>query len=159
MEGFLAEHKIIKPLPAGNIDANYATSRVSMVNNLRCAFILDLGASLEADVTINLLQHNAKVSGDTLPLTIDNPYFVKPVDAAIAKRYELDFLAEVSTLTITDLATKAGLVIVEVLAEDLDTNAGFTHVSLAMVDGAVAKTVTALAIVTPKSKPAYLLAE
>lgn len=127
-------------------DTAINSSRVSLKNGQRCSLILHFADSTAAVVTASLKQHNAATSGTTKALEIDNPYYHK-VGAATeftkvqptAKEDEYD-LASL-------LASEPGVVVFEILSEDLDVDNGFAWVSVNLADTTAAKLTGILAII------------
>jgi hypothetical protein len=155
---FLAEGKALK-VGVSPVDLNVAAvtgARIGMKKGDRLAIILQVGASTGAEVRVTLRQHTAQVGGTSADLAVDNPYFhkvgaatsftkVKPTSPAAL--YNLDSI----------LASNAGVVVFEVLAEDLDVNANFSHVSVDIADSTAAKLGCVLYVLEPNEKPAHLI--
>ena len=123
------------------VDLNTAAitgARVSLKEAKRVAIAISLGSSTGAQVRVTLRQHNAASGGTSKDLEIANRYFHKAgaatsftevtptVDAAL---YNLDAI----------FAADGGIVVLEVLAEDLDVNGGFDHISVDIADAGAAK--------------------
>ena len=86
-----------------------------------------------AGATITLTQHNAATAGASKPLATDNLSYFKAVGATafvVDRPVELAF-DENRTIA------GAGLFYIEVESSQLDTNGGFTHVSITGATGAV----------------------
>lgn len=157
MERFLLEAKTLRTaLVPVDLNAGANTGiRIPMANAKRIAFVAIMGASTAAVVTLNLLQHDAASSGNSKALSIANPYyhkhgsgaskFTKVVPGAAADTYDLAAL----------FAADGGIVVFEVLAEDLDVENGYAWVSLSALDSTAAKVGTFLAVVDHDFKPAY----
>lgn len=157
MERFLLEAKTLRTaLVPVDLNAGANTGiRIPMKNAKRISFIAIMGASTAAAVTLNLLQHDAASSGNSKALSVANPYyhkhgssaekFTKVVPAAAADTYDLATL----------FASDGGIVVFEVLAEDLDVENGYAWVSLSAIDSTAAKVGAFLAVVDHEYKPGY----
>lgn len=156
MEAYLLEKYNIKSLGAP-YDANTPATpvRVSMATGDRVTFLIHLGASTAATVAFALKQHNAASGGTTKPLEVTNPVYVKAgVDTSFTKYPQI--VPEDSYDFTTQFAADGGIVAIEVLAEELDVNGGFSHVSIEVADTTAAKIVSALALVgKAHHAPAY----
>jgi len=146
MQGFLLENlnaKIAFGVTA--VAAAAATGeRINVKENGRVTFFLIAGGSTGADVKVNLLQHNAATSGTSKVLPIMNKYFVKAGAATVFTQTEPT--ADASTIELTALDDAAGLVAIEVRAEDLDVNNGFAWMSCDVPIAGQAKNVVGLYI-------------
>jgi hypothetical protein len=154
---FFAESKGLKQaiLP---VDLNTAVNngaRISLKDGDRLAIVIQLGASLASDVVVSLQQHNAATAGTSKDLEIDNPFFQKAGAATSFTKVQPTAKAASFTLTPT-FSTDSGVVVFEVLAEDLDVNGNFNHVSVHIADSNAAKLGSAVYVVEPSYKPAYL---
>lgn len=140
MNAFKMEVENLKVV-GGPVDFNTAAitgERVSMKACKRVAFICQMGDSTSAVVEFTLKQHNAASSGTSKALTVMNPYFHKVGAATSFTKVEPTVAASVYTLS-TLFADEPGVVVFEVLAEDLDTNNGFAWVSVDVTDSTAAK--------------------
>jgi ApbE superfamily uncharacterized protein (UPF0280 family) len=156
MEAFLAEEAILKQ-GFGPVDLAGAQTgaRISLAKGQRVAIVIQVGVSAASTNIFTLKQHDAAAGGTSKVLAVSNPYFhkadvatvfTKVVPGAPASAYDLSAL----------LSTVKGVVVLEVLAEDLDVNADFNHVSLDTTAAGVAKLGAALYIIDdPKFLPAY----
>ena len=150
-------------LKIGNVPVDLNTAavtgaRIKLSHGERLAIILVLGASTAAVVELTLKQHNAASSGTSKALSVMNPYFKKAGVATSFTKVEPVAAASVYDLS-TDFNADSGIIVLEVLPEDLDVNGGFTHVSCDIADSTAAK-IGALfyAVVDSKIKPAYEVA-
>lgn len=156
MEAFLMEKKNLK-LVTLPVDANTAAitgGRISLKNAKRVAFVVQFGDSTAATVQFALKQHNAATSGTTKALSIANPYYHKAGAATTFTKVTPTAATDAYDLG-TIFGDAEGIVVFEVLPEDLDVNGGFTHASIDLADSGAAKLVSVLAAVEPKSLPAY----
>lgn len=157
MEAFLMEKYNIKQV-AGPVDGNTAAitgTRVGMKGYRRIAFVIQLGDSTTAlAVTPTLRQHNAASGGSSKDLSVANPYFKKVGAATKFTKVEPTVAAAAYDLT-TDFANDEGILVLEVLAEDLDVNNNFSHVSVDLADTGAAKMVSVLAFCEGGAKPIY----
>lgn len=150
MEAYLLEKMNLKSVvvPVDLATAAITGGRIGLRSGDRVTLLLLIGASSSGGVIdITLQQHNAASAGTSKALTIKNPYYVK---AGAATRFtKVDAAAvPVSNLVLsTTFDTASGIVAIEVLGEDLDTNGGFGFVSVNLLDaGASAKPGAVLAI-------------
>ena len=156
MDGFLAEKRNFK-IVGGPVDLSTAANggaRVSMKNAERIAFLVIIAAGAAATLQMTLRQHNAASAGTSKDLAVSNPYFTK-----VGAETKFTKVVPGADVALYDLGTLVGtgqaLVILEVLAEDLDRE-GFTHVSLDLADaGASARLGAILASVESDKMPAY----
>ncbi len=157
-ENFLMEMLNLKQgfLPVDlNTGANTGI-RINMASGDRLAFILQMTTSTAAAVTLNLQQHDAASSGNSKALSVANPYyhkhgaatiFTKVVPGAAADTYDLASL----------FASDGGIVVFEVLAEDLDVTNNFQWVSCSLIDSTAAKVGACLAVAfNLRNQPGYL---
>ncbi len=129
--------------------------RCSVANCKRLVFILQMADSTAAAVTLNFQQHDAASAGNSKALSIANPYYVKAdtalhftrvVPAAVASSFDLA----------TTFGSAEGIAVFEVLAEDLDVENSFTHVSLSLIDSTAAKVGACLvAFIGTTANPPY----
>ncbi len=157
MEAYLMEKANIKSV-GGPVDLNTAAvtgDRVSMKGLTRVTFVVNMGDSTAATlVAFTLRQHNAASAGTSKDLSVLNPYFVKAGAATSFTKVEPTVAAALHTLT-TTFADEPGIVVFEVLAEDLDVNNGYAWVSLDIGDAGAAKIGSVLAICHGAVNPSY----
>lgn len=147
MESYLMETSNIKLVsgPAALNGAATTGARVSMAAGERITFVVAVGASTGSTLSFSLKQHNAATSGTTKTLAIKEPVFKKVGAATTFTKVEAPL---VDTLDLsTDYAANAGIVVIEVLQENLDVNGNFAYVSLNLADSVTAKSASILAIV------------
>lgn len=140
MEGLLSEKITFKQV-AAPADANSAAvvgARIKLDGGFKVAVAVTMGDSAAAVANFSLLQHDAETAGNSKALEIKNHYYTK---VASAKSFTKN---EVATATGSfDLssvfAADEGIVVFEILAEDLDVNNGFAYVSLNIADSTAAK--------------------
>lgn len=154
----LMECKQIKPVVAVGTDMNAAAitgARVALKNFDKVAIMVDMGASVGAVVDFTLKQHTASSGGTSKVLATANPYFKKVGAADVFTKVEQTSAASNYVLS-ADFATSAGLVVFEVLSEELDVDGGFSYVSIDMADSTAAKIVGAYYVLSnPRFEPAY----
>ena len=159
MEQFLMEKSNIKQAFAP-VDLNTAAitgARVSLVEAKRVAIAISLGSSTAAEVRVTLRQHNAASGGTSKNLEIANRYFHKAGAATVFTEVEPSSAAALYDLDAI-FAADGGIVVFEVLAEDLDVNGDFSHISVDIADSAAAKIGAGLYILQSDIKPAYEVA-
>lgn len=157
MEQFVGEALNIRQVvaPASAASAALPGDRISTAGQDRVAFLVDFGTSTGAVASVSLLQHNAASAGTSKALAIANPYFKKVNGQAVATKVVPSVAADTYDLS-ADFAGAAGIVVFEVLSEDLDTNGGFSYVSLQVNASSTAKVVGVVALgAQTKFKPAY----
>ena len=156
MEAFLMEKATVKAI-VGPVDLNDAANtglRVDISKARRVSFICVLAAgTIPASHTFTLYQHTVATAGTPAVLAVDNPYFhkistatefTKVVPGAAASAYDLDTL----------FGDTKGIVVFEVLAEQLTD--GYKWVSIDLTDSAGAQLGVVIAIAHDvKDSPAY----
>lgn len=146
-ENFLMEMVNLKQgfLPVDlNAGANTGF-RIPLKDCKRVAFVVQMGDSTSAAVVANFLQMDAASAGNSKALSISNPYYHKIGSATVFTKVTPGAAAssfDVSTI----FAGDEGIVVFEVLAEDLDVEGGFAYVSLSIPDATAAKVGACLAI-------------
>ncbi len=135
----LEEHNI--KVAFAPVDLNTAAitgARVSLAKGGRCAISVNLGTSTAASVVFTLRQHNAATSGTSKDLSVANRYWVKSGTATSFTLVEPTVAAAAYDLS-TAFAADGGIVVFEVLSEDLDVTNDFSHVSVDVADSTAAK--------------------
>lgn len=154
----LMECKQIKSLVAVGTDMNTAAitgARVALKNFDKVAFVVEMGASAGAVVDFTLKQHNAASGGTSKVLATANPYFKKVGADDVFTKVEQTSAASNYVLS-ADYAATAGIVVFEVLSEELDVDGGFSYVSLDVADSGAAKLIAMQAILSnARYIPAY----
>lgn len=153
---FLAEGKGLKQAVSPK-DLNGAATtgaRISLQKGDRLAIAIAVAASAASQVRVTLRQHDAATGGNSKDLVVENPYFHKVGAATVFTKVEPVAPAALYNLD-SLLATAAGVVVFEVLAEDLDVNANFNHVSVDLANATAAKLASAIYVLEPNEKPAY----
>ena len=133
---------------AGPVDLNTAAvtgARVSMKGCKRIAFVVAMGDSTSAVASFSLKQHNAASSGTTKALSVANPYFVKAAAATVFTKVTPGSATDAYDLS-TTFADEPGMVVFEVLAEDLDVTNDFAWVSVDIADSTAAKLGSVVAV-------------
>lgn len=156
METLFMEEKNIKQagVPADLNASSLTGARVNLSSGDRLAIVVSMGDSTAAVTDFTLRQHDAASAGNSKDLEITNPYFTKVgSDTTFTKN-------EISTATAnivpTVFAGDEGVVVFEVLSEDLDVNNGFAWVSLNIADPTAAKIFAAVYVVGKnRYLPAY----
>lgn len=159
MEKFLLEGANAK-LAFAPKDLNGAATtgaRVSMATGTRCAVVLQLGTSTSAVFDVTLRQHNAASAGTSKDLEVSNKYFKKL--GASTSFTVVEPTAPTANVVLGSEHDAGGIVVFEVLAEDLDVNGGFTHFSVDLADATAAKLCSAVYVIHDvEFKPAYEVA-
>lgn len=157
MSEFLMESKNIKQafVPVDmNAGANTG-ARIKIDSGDRISYVLSMGDSTAAAVVLTVNQHNAASGGTSKVLAIANPYFSK-------KGAETSFTKVVPTSASETIDVSArfandeGVVIVEVLGENVDVDSGFAWISVDCADATAAKIGAAIYMVSDlRYKPGY----
>jgi len=158
MEAFLVE-KLNMATGLVPVDLNTAANtglRVSIKDAKRVSFAVIMGASTAAVTDFTLQQHNAATAGTSKALSVANPYYHKVSSAT--EFTKVVPVAAASNFVPTDFASLGGIIVFEVLAEDLDVNGDFAWVSLDIADSTAAKLGAVIAVVDEDLKPAYAVA-
>jgi len=154
---YLLEEGTIKEafLPVDLNTAPVVGARIGMAKTGRVAIAITMGTSVAALVQFTFKQHNAATGGTSKVVAIANTYYVKAGAATSFTKVEPTVAASMVDLS-TDFATNGGTVVFEILAEDLDVDGNFSHISVELADTAAAKLGSGLYIVDDcKFKPAY----
>ena len=158
MEAFLMEKANVKVV-VDPVDFNTAAvtgARVEMKGYERVSFMLIMnGGTSITSRTFDLKQHNAASGGTTKALSVKNLYYHKVGAATSFTKVEPSVAADSYDL-LTAIGDNKSVVVFEVLAEDLDVEGGFTHVSINTSDSGAASLGSVLAIChEAKNLPAY----
>lgn len=156
MEAFLLE-KLNAAIGLVPVDLNTGANtglRISMKGVKRITFVVAMGASTAAVTDFTLQQHNAASAGTTKVVATTNPYYHKTSAATVFTKVVPG--SAVSNIVPTAFASLGGLIVFELLAEDLDVENDFAWCSLDIADSTAAKlgTIVAIAHYVDK-KPAY----
>lgn len=139
-EGLLSEQITFKQV-AAPADANGAAivgARIKMSKGFKLAIVVAMGDSAAAVANFSLLQHDAASAGNSKALEITNHYYTKVAGAASFTKNVVAVAASAYDLSAV-FAANEGIVVFEVLAEDLDVNEDFAYVSLNIADSTAAK--------------------
>jgi hypothetical protein len=135
----LEKHTIKQIIPQSlNASALTGTPRIKVEKGFRVAIVASMGDSTAAVVEFALKQHNAATAGTTKALEIAAPYYHKAGAATVFTKVEPTVAADTYTLS-SVFADAEGVVVFEVLAEDLDVNGGFAWISLEIAAPTAAK--------------------
>lgn len=156
MEKFFMEEKTIKQafLPVDLNTAAVTGERVKVEPGHRVSIVVAMGDSTGATVAFTLKQHDAAVSGNSKNLEIANKYYKKAGAASAFTKVEPEVAAAVYDLS-SDFAAQEGVVVFEVLPEDLDVNNDFNHISIDIADSGAAKLASCLYVIKSKTMPAH----
>ena len=161
LNALLMEKVNIKPLavPSSVNGAAITGARVKLDSGERVAIVITMGASTSAVVEFALKQHTAASGGSSKELSVDNPYFYqKNTDTSFTKVDIGGSAASTYTLT-THFTNYKGVVILEVLADQLDIKNGYYWVSCDIADTTAAKVIGGLYLIHENKKlPAYDIA-
>lgn len=158
MEGYLGEKITFKQVaaPADLNGAAVTGARIKLDKGFRVAVVATFGDSTAAATDFTMQQHDAASGGNSKVVATSNPYFHKVAAATTFTKVAVD---NASNVVPTVLAGDEGILVFEVLAEDLDVNSGFAWFSLNVADSTAAKVMGAVYVVhNVKGTPAYELA-
>lgn len=131
------------------VDLNTAAvtgARISMATGSRLAIMCVMGDSTGATVQFTLRQHTLAAGGTSKNLSVANVYYKKAGAATVFTKVEPSVEAAVYDLS-ADFAAEPGIVVFEVLADQLDTNGGFDFVSVDIADSGAAKLASTVYVV------------
>lgn len=135
--------------------------RIGLKDADKVAIIIQCATSTGASVVASLQQHDAASGGNSKVLNVKHSHFVKAGAATAFTKTEVNPDADPVVASVdasASLGDAAGILVLEVLAEDLDTNGGFTHISCNLAAAGAAKAVDVLYVVdNVKFKSAYEL--
>jgi hypothetical protein len=155
MEGLFSEHNGLKQAAQPkDINASAMTgARIAMKPGYKLAIVVSVNNGAGA-VTLDLDQHDAPTSGNSKALSISNPYFTKV--GAETKFTKVEVSSPADSYALTGLTGAAGVVVFEVLQEDLDVDNGYAYVSANIAAAAAAK-ITHLEYIihNAQKKPVY----
>ena len=131
--------------------------RIKLEKGYRLAIVCSFGDSVAAVTDFTLQQHDASTGGNSKALAITNPYFHKVASATTFTKVEISTAA--SNIVPTVLAADEGIIVFDILAEDLDVNNGYAWVSVNVADSTAAKVMGAVYVLhNVRNVPAYELA-
>lgn len=159
MEGLFSEKMTMKTVsvPADLNGAAVTGARIKLAKGFKLAIVANFGDSTGAVTDFTLQQHDAASGGNSKALAISNPYFHKVAAATTFTKVELSSAA--SNIVPTVLAADEGIIVLEVLAEDLDRDSDYAWVSVNVADSTAAKIMSALYVVHDmREVPAYSVA-
>lgn len=154
MEKFLAEDKTptVSVVPQ-SIATSKTGARVNMENAKRVTFMVNVGVGTSTTAHLFILkQHTAGTSGQSHDLEVAHPYYHKLDTATKFTKADVDVDTASYDLH-TLMANKKGLVMFEVLAEDLRSDCSWVSIDFGGSGGTQAGGVVAL--VGHSFKPAY----
>lgn len=140
MEMFLCEEKGLKQAigPSSLVAATINGDRIGLKNLHRVAIVCSFGASASAVLDLSFEQHDAAVGGNSKALLVSNKYYHK-VGAATSFTKVEDYTAAPSFDLSALVGNNKAIVVFEILQENLDVNAGFSHISANLLGDATAR--------------------
>jgi hypothetical protein len=127
MEAYKIEKCGLKVGVSGDLTAGVESARIDMSKGDRLSFLVRV-ESAATDLSVTLRQHDAATAGNSKDLQTKRLYGVKAdADSIVTKKEQASLSANIVE---ADLNGSAGLLVVEVLGEDLDRDADFRYVSL-----------------------------
>jgi hypothetical protein len=160
MNKLLMEKINIKPVnvPVDMNTAAITRARIKLDKGNRLSVHCHMGDSTAAVVQFTLRQHNAASSGTSKDLSVDRPYFHKKAALTTFTKVEPTVAAALKDVS-SIFADDEGILVLEVLAEDLDVNGGYYWASVDVADSTAAKLLSAVYIVHEAyDGPAYSVA-
>lgn len=158
MEALFSEKVTMKTVavPADLNGAAVTGARIKLAKGFKLAIVANFGDSTAAVTDFTLQQHDAASAGNSKALAISNPYFHK---VAAATTFTKVAVSAASNIVPTVLAADEGIIVLEVLAEDLDRDNDYAWVSVNVADSTAVKIMSALYIVHDmREVPAYSVA-
>lgn len=156
-EVFLAELEGMKACIPFDMDTVTALPRIGLEKGDRVAIVCILGDSVGAVVDLTLNQHTAITAGASKVLATSNPYY-KKVGAATSFTKVVPTSETSNYVLSADLAAQEGVVVFEVLGEELDNEGGYNFVSVSAADSTAAKILSVLYVLrNVRFLPAYKL--
>lgn len=126
MEAMLAEKHGVKKGLLGDINGGLVSAYVEMKHSYRVGFIVSVASAAE-DLDVTLVQAQDAAGTGKKALPVESKYFVKAgADTSFTKKD----LLNVAQIQDADFNGAEGLLIVDVLAENLDIENGFSHVAV-----------------------------
>lgn len=158
MEGLFLEKVTIKTVavPADLNTAAITGARIKLAKGFRLAFIANFGDSTAAVTSFSIQQHDAASAGTSKVLAISNPYFHKVASATTFTKVDV---SAASTIAPVVFAADEGIMVIEILAEDLDRDNDFAWISINVADSTAAKIMSAIYVLDDMREiPAYSVA-
>lgn len=148
-----AEEKIVDVQAIADV-STVLTNYADLKKGFRVAFVIAVADSVAATFKPKFQQRKGTAAPKNL--NICNAYYVKKKGASVYTKVEVDAENLVAEIDLsTDLGTDGGIVIFEVLAEDLDVNNDFDQVAISFDTSAVVKPASVTTVIEPKYLPAY----
>ena len=127
MDAYKIEKCGLKVGISGDFTAGVESARIDMGKGDRLAFLVRV-ESAATDLDVTFRQHDAASGGNSKDLETKRIYGVKLDAANVFTKKEQASLS--ANIVDSDFNGSAGLLVVEVLGEDLDRDNDFNHVSL-----------------------------
>jgi len=157
-EFLFCENVKMAHLPADLNTAPITGARIKMDGCDRVAIMSVMEDSTGAVVQFTLKQHTADTGGSSKVLAVQNAYYHKAGAATSFTKVELSAaqsLFDVSSV----FAAQEGILVIEVMPQDLDVEGGYAWLSVDIADATAAKHASTVYIVEESfSKPAYEVA-
>ena len=140
MDGMLSEYVALKSGKLADFTGGFTdAARVSLEDQHKIAVIVEV-ASAAFDLNIDLKQHDAAAAGNSKVLSISNAYYVKlSADTVFTKVETSDASVTDFNVTNTDFNGDAGILVLEILSEDLDRANDYSHISVDVTQAAGAR--------------------
>lgn len=146
--GYFLEHNTVKLGYQGDFETAKTGARISMKNVDKVTVLVAVGAgTLTSNLKVSLQQHDAASAGNSKALTVNNTYYYKTnVQDVFTKVKNQVPETEFSDVEVAALATAAGILAIDVNAEDLDVDGKFFAISADLSAAGAARTATVLYI-------------
>lgn len=153
MEKNLAEEKGLKIglAPQAIAGAAVAGARIGLEEQHRVAIVVQFAAAA-SDLNVALKQHDAASGGTSKILSISNHYYVKKDAETSFTKVEVDPAADNYDVNPGNVE---GVVVFEVLQEDLDVAGDFSHISVELTGTATTRDCSVLYVGKAELLPAY----
>lgn len=154
---FLEKQNIkLAHLPVDLNTAAITGERIKVATGDKVAIVAAFGDSTSATaVQYTLRQHNAASSGTSKDLTSANPYFYKKGAETSFTKVTPSSAAALVDVT-TQFASDEGVLVIEVLGEQLDVKNGFFWLSVDIADAGAAKLGSTMYVLQDvRNAPAY----
>lgn len=140
------------------VDLNTAAitgARIKLDSGDRCAVVISMGDSTAAVVQVTMRQHNAASAGTSKDLSVDNPYYHKK-GAATSFTKVVPSSAAALVDASAQFADDEGILVLEVLSEQLDNDNGYYWFSVDIADSTAAKLAASVYEISDcRQNPAY----
>lgn len=157
MNKYLSECALLKQahLPKDLNGAATVGERIAVAKSDRIAIVVAMGDSVGAVANFSLKQHTLEAAGVSKDLEVKGNYYYKAGAAKSFTKVEVETAAAAYDLSAI-FAADEGVVVFEILGEDLDVDGDFAFVSIEIADATAAKLASTMYVGhDAKRQPAY----